>query len=399
MCVAALLDLGADQKVMERALNSLMVDEFSISISNVNKSGLEAKDFSVILKHDNHDHDMEYLHGHDHSHDHQHEHDHHHEHRGLHEILHLIESADMSQNAKKLASEIFMILGKAEAKAHGVDLKQVHFHEVGAVDSIVDIIAFAVCMDNLGIQEVIIPSLTEGSGSVRCQHGLLPVPVPAVVNIVEAHHLDLRLSGIQGELVTPTGAAIAAAIKTSNKLPSSFKILRSGMGAGKRKYEIPSLLRVMIIEDEEENKDLIWKMETNIDDCSSEVLGYLMDKLFENGARDVHYIPVFMKKNRPAYLLSILCDEDKIHALEEIIFKETTSIGIRRCAMERTLMERKVKKVMTSLGEAYVKICYYENDVYVYPEYESVKSLCEKHHLCYQNVYDRIRKEVNGYEL
>lgn len=256
MTVAALLDLGADAKVLSQALDSLLplgIEGFQIQITRVKKSGLDACDFHVLLDraHENHDHDMDYLHGSgphgDHPH-HGHHHGHHHTHRGLGEILPLIQQADMSPGAKALSEKIFQILAQAEAKAHGVPADQVHFHEVGAVDSIVDIIGAAVCLDDLGITEVAIPSLCEGCGTVRCQHGLLPVPVPAVLNIVQEHALPLQITSIKGELVTPTGAAIAAAIRTTDRLPRKFTVLKTGLGAGKRTYDCPGILRAMLIQ-------------------------------------------------------------------------------------------------------------------------------------------------------
>ena len=245
MFVGAMLDLGADQKKLEEALQSLSVDGFKTEITRVKKSGLDACDFNVILDHahENHDHDMEYLHGHhgnshgheghhhEHGHDtldvyehtHFHEHrvqeahvnshthtetmhsnhgHHHHEHRGLNEIMEIIDHADMTDRARSYAKKIFTILAHAEAKAHNVPEDQVHFHEVGAVDSIVDILSVAICMDDLDVEEVIVPRLCEGSGTIRCQHGILPVPVPAVSNVVSAHHLKLHITPVQGELVT-----------------------------------------------------------------------------------------------------------------------------------------------------------------------------------------------------
>lgn len=375
MMVAALLDLGADEEVLNKALDSLQVDGFRVEISRVLKNGLDTCDFNVILdnKHENHDHDMNYLYGehshdnhhhhehnhnhdhdghchshHDHSHEEEHSHEqsdnHHHEHRGLSDIISIIEKANITNNAKKIAVNIFNILGKAEAAAHGVSIDEVHFHEVGAVDSIVDIVAVAVCLDNLDIEEVIVPVLYEGSGFIRCQHGIIPVPVPAVSQIVANNKLKLHLTNTQGELVTPTGAAIVAAIKTKDKLPQEFSIKKIGLGSGKRTYERPSILRAMLIEDESENKDVIVKLESNVDDCSGEALGYVMERLLKAGARDVHYTPVFMKKNRPAYQLNVICSEEDVSKLEDIIFEETTTIGIRKQKMERSILKREIKK-------------------------------------------------------
>ena len=245
MFTAALLDLGADQDVLRKALDSLRLPGYRVEISRVTKSGLAACDFSVHLdaEHENHDHDMEYLHGADagnhvhgaeHSYVHHHSHQHTHEHRGLADIMAVIKQADLSDYARNTAVRIFKILAEAEAKAHGVSIDQVHFHEVGAVDSIVDIVAAAVCLDNLDIKEVIVPILNEGTGFVRCQHGMIPVPVPAVAAIAEKYALTLRIHNMEGEFVTPTGAAIAAAVRTKDRLPEKFTILKTGLGAGKR---------------------------------------------------------------------------------------------------------------------------------------------------------------------
>ena len=238
------------------------------------------------------------------------------------EIRQIIAAADMTENARKISLDIFEILAQAEAKAHNVPAEEVHFHEVGAVDSIVDILSVAVCLDNLGITDVIVPVLYEGIGTIRCQHGILPVPVPAVTNIVQQCGLDLKITQVKGELVTPTGAAIVAAVRTGKTLPENFEIEKIGIGAGKRTYECPGILRAMLIRNTDsdqssDDKDVIYKLETNIDDCSGEVLGFVMERLFEAGARDVHYTPVYMKKNRPAWLLTVICKEEVLPGIRK----------------------------------------------------------------------------------
>ncbi len=410
MTVAALLDLGADEGILRKALDSMPLTGFEIVISRVKKAGLEVCDFNVKLcgEHENHDHDMEYLHGHEnngghdyhdgnvqnnehkhnhghgrhHGHEHNSEHGHHHihEHRGMPEIREIIEQTDMSAGAKKTALKIFEILALAEAKAHGTSVDKVHFHEVGAVDSIVDIVAAAVCIDNLDVTEVIVPYLCEGRGTVRCQHGILPIPVPAVANIVQMNCLPMRLIDVYGELLTPTGAAIVAAIKSKDRLPRQFTINRIGMGAGKRNYERPSILRIMQIHTEPEKiEDRIYKLEANIDDCTGEMLGHAMERLFENGAADVSYMPVFMKKNRPAYLLTVICTEEAADRLESIIFRETTTIGIRKIKMERTVLERNIESILLPVGEMKAKRCVLpDGTVRKYPEYETVAELAGK---------------------
>ena len=419
MTVGALLDLGADKIVLENALNSLPIDGFEIKISKVSKSGLDACDFDVRLDEDNHDHDMKYLHGEghihvqhhhnhgeedfhehihnhediNHTHSHEHHHGHGHSHRNLSQILDVIDHAEITKNAKKIASDIFTILAKAEAKAHGVSIEEVHFHEVGAVDSIVDIIAVAVCIDNLNINEVIVSPLYEGTGFIRCQHGVIPVPVPAVCEIVRDNDIDLKITNYEGEFVTPTGAAIVAAIKTSDKLPDKFKIEKIGIGAGKREYEKAGILRSMLIKDTSSKSHSIYKLESNIDDCSGEALGYVVEKLLSEGARDVHFIPVFMKKNRPAYQLNVICREEDIEKFEQIIFEETTTIGIRKQKIEMTMLKTELKIIDTSLGKAQVKICDLKNEKRIYPEYNSIVEICKKSGKSYQEIYQFIINE------
>ena len=410
MTVAALLDLGADREVLKESLKSLPVGGFRTEITRVKKSGLDACDFSVILEQDNHDHDMEYLHGseksytghhehshevkHEHHHGHTHSHEHPHEHRGMKEITEIIQKSEMTVRAKKMAMRVFDILAQAESKAHGVPVEEVHFHEVGAVDSIVDIAAIAICMDNLDISNVIVPVLYEGTGFIRCQHGQIPVPVPAVTHIAETHKLKLKITDIQGELVTPTGAAVVAAFRTSDRLPEDFTILKTGIGAGKRQYRCPGILRAMLIREttDLQIKDIIWKLETDMDDCGGEMMGHVMNLLMANGAREVHYTPIYTKKNRPAYTLTVICKESEREKLENLIFSETTTIGIRRVEMERTILQREIQKKDTPVGTAIVKACTLpDGNIRYYPEYENVAELAERNQLSFRETYDRIR--------
>ena len=248
MAVAALLDLGAPEAQLQETLATLPITEaYEIRISRVKKSGLDTCDFDVILPKnlDTHDHDMAYLYGHLQEKNTAHEH---HTHRGPKEIAAIFDASAMTTGAKETAHRILDILTDAEAKAHGIARNQVHFHEVGAVDSIVDIVAAAVCLDSLQIEEVIVPMLSEGQGTVCCQHGILPIPVPAVTQIIRTYGIAIHRLQVQGELVTPTGAAIVAAIRTGEELPEAYRILQIGMGAGKREYETPGILRAMLIE-------------------------------------------------------------------------------------------------------------------------------------------------------
>lgn len=325
-----------------------------------------------------------------------HHHEHHHHHgRHLAEILDIIDATDMTDSAKALAGKMFHIVAEAESLAHHMPLEEVHFHEVGAIDSIVDIIAAAVTFDSLGITDVIIPCLTEGRGTVRCQHGVLPVPVPATMNIIEAYDMPLTIMEAKGEYVTPTGAAIAAAICTTHQLPKAFRIVATGLGAGKRAYtERTNILRAYLIEGNamEEGKDEIVKLETDIDDSTGEALGYTIDRLMQAGALDVHYSPVYMKKNRPAWELTVICKKSRMEELEDIIFKETTTIGIREFpSVMRSILRRNQKQVETPFGIAEVKEVALPGERRFYPEYESVKAIAEKNHLPFAEVYHLVK--------
>ena len=396
MAVAALLDLGADREKLLKVLGSIPADGFKVEISDVVKNGVKCCDFNVILdeKHENHDHDTDYLFGHKHQHVY-----HHHEHRNLGDILHIIEHTELNENAKNLAEKIFRIVAVAESKAHGVALEEVHFHEVGAVDSIVDIVAFAFCFDDLGIGRVFIPVLTEGTGEIRCQHGILPIPVPAVVNIVQKYGISLKITDIKAELVTPTGAAIAAAVRTDETLPKEFKITKTGLGAGKRNYEKPTILRAFFIEvpeksDEPEKDEKpaneVMKLEANIDDSTGEELGFAMEQLFEAGALDVFYTPCFMKKNRPAYMLTVLCKNEDREKMEEIIFNQTTTIGIRRTRTERSVLTRETLLIDTPYGEVRIKLVNHNNRKRFAPEYEDVAEISRRTGISFGKIYNEL---------
>lgn len=451
MAVAALIDLGIDPTYLKNALSTLNVSGYDVEISNVNKSGIRACDFNVVLDkaHENHDHDMEYLHGshshehhHDHEHHHEHEHhhdhehhhghEHHHEHRNLENIQAIINSSGIHRRAKIIALKVFQVIAEAEGKAHNKPLNEVHFHEVGAVDSIVDIVALAVCLDALDVDDVIVSELYEGQGTVRCQHGILPIPVPAVANIISAYQLPIHIMDIHGEFVTPTGAAIAAALRTKDKLPEHFRILQTGIGAGKREYEKASILRALIIEDldvkpEKKNTDglsasreiainkekhlaevkpsereigpakreaamePVWKVETNLDDCTGEAIAFASHELFEAGAQDVYTTPIYMKKNRPATMLTVLCRESLIPKMENILFTHTTTIGLRKYPVERTILPREVRAIDTPWGKADVKYTTWNGHIYAYPENDDVAEIARKNDLSFPEVYAIIK--------
>ena len=429
MTVGALLDLGASREKLVRALDSLGVSGYHLHFGRTKKCGIDAYDFDVHLEeeehhhdhehshdehnhsHDEHDHshdeydhehhhdhehthDHEHHHAHEHTHEHEHSHDHAHTHdhmhphvhRNIHDIFEIIDRLDASDRVKNLARRMFEIVA-GESKAHGIPVSEVHFHEVGAIDSIVDVISAAFCLEDLGIHRVVVSPLSEGHGFARCQHGLMPVPVPATANIAAAQGLELTLRDVEGEMVTPTGAAIAAAFRTEAALPKKYQIEKIGIGAGNKDFAHANILRAMLLTDKtvevETGKDghdesSMWVMEANLDDCTGEALGYAMEVLLEAGARDVWYTPAYMKKNRPAYVLHVLTTAEKREELEQLVFSCTTTIGVRRYPVERTILPREVKEIQTRYGAAKVKICKRGGVDTCYPEYESVRAICRE---------------------
>lgn len=382
MSVASLLDLGADAKKLDAVLQSLKLAGFDYKVSRKNSYSISGCDFDVLLHQPEHHHEEAYTDGH-----------HHHEHRHLSDVYEIIDRGEMTDKARALAKRIFLIVAEAESKVHGVSLEEVHFHEVGAIDSIVDIISAAVLFDDLNIDECIVTGFNEGYGTVTCQHGVLPVPAPAVLNIAEKYGIPLRSSNVKGERVTPTGIAFAAAVRTTDKLPEEYRVLKSGVGLGKRDFGQASFLRSMIIEETTDDEQMLIE-ECNIDDSTGEELGLVQEKLFAAGAHDVHFVPCFMKKCRPAYLLRIITTAGRRATLEDIVFRNTTTIGMRRYKAEFTCMDREIIKVGISVGEALVKKCSYKDILRFYPEYESIKSLAAGSGKPFREIFEEARRKA-----
>ncbi|MDO4849326.1 MAG: nickel pincer cofactor biosynthesis protein LarC [Coriobacteriia bacterium] len=418
MTVAALLDAGASEEHLREALATLPVDGFETVVSRVEKSGLSACDFDVRLDaaHENHDHDMAWLygagdehvhvHGHAHGHASSEPHHHAHTHRTLSDVTAIINASQLSDHAKELALAVFGKLAEAEAKAHGATPDTVHFHEVGAVDSIVDICAVAVCLDDLGVTDVIVPSLAEGHGTIRCAHGLMPIPVPAVAHLCADAGIVLEAAPVHGELVTPTGAAIVAALRTSDALPARYRILATGYGAGKRPYpNVTGVLRATLAEadgagrptnaphqhpadDDPSAEHIVVELTCDLDDCTGEALGRTIELLMDAGARDAHAVPIVMKKGRPAYQLEVVCDESNEAQLRDLIFMNTTTIGIRATRQRRYPLRREPGTVATRYGEVATKrVVLPDGSVRSYPEYGSVVEACEQTGVSFQEVF------------
>ena len=414
MMVASLVGCGASPVKIQQALDSLKLPGMSVTFGKTVSHGMAADTFRVHCgypehehEHDHdheHEHEDEHEHEHEHDHDHEHEHEHHHdhehhhhEHRHLAEIREILSRGELSDTARALALKIFGIVAEAEAKAHGVPVEEVHFHEVGAIDSIADIVATAVALDDLKVDGCVVVGLTDGCGTIRCAHGDLPVPVPAVANIAAAYRLPLRSTAIPTELVTPTGAAIVAALRTQSTMPSHYQICGMGQGAGEREIGRPNVLRTMLLEELEDAPaaDGVWVLETNLDDATGEQLAFTQELLLEHGARDVFFVPVTMKKSRPGWMLQVICDEAKISLMEEIVFANTTTIGIRRHFCQRVCLPREIVTVSTKWGEARVKVVSLPDGAKRgYPEYESVRQLSKASGSGFQDVYEAIRRQI-----
>lgn len=363
MTVGALLDLGADRAALDAALGSLGTGGFSYKIFNDKSHGIAGTRFDVHVHAE---------HGHAHG-------NFVHAHRHLAEIERIIAGAAMSERAKMLAAKAFRIVAEAEAKAHGCGIGEVHFHEVGAEDSIADIVGASVLFDSLGVRECVVDGLTEGAGTVVCAHGELPVPVPATLNIAAAHVIPLRRSAVRGELVTPTGIALAAAFRTRERLPESFRVCAAGIGLGTREIGRPNALRAVLLDEiSAETPARVWQIETNIDDASGEMLAAAMEKIFAAGALDACFVPCFMKKNRPAYQLQAIAEESAVPAVEAAILRETTAIGLRRRECLRTCMAREMLTLNLPAGTVRAKRCVGAGVVRIYPEYEDVRALSER---------------------
>lgn len=409
MTVGALLDLGVPFEYLESNLEKLGISsEYKISAKKANKNGIEGTAFDVQLlehhhgetaehvHHEEHSHHNEHEHSHGHNHVHSHEehvHEvkpHHHHGRNLFDIEGLIDGSSLNDSVKALSKVIFKLVAEAESKVHGKPVYEVHFHEVGAVDSIVDILGAAICIDYIKPDKIVSSPVNTGRGFVRCEHGLIPVPAPATVNILK--DVPVYCDEREFELTTPTGAAIVKALASEYKRFPQMKIKSVGYGCGKRNTEKPNVLRVILCEEESSESCIL---EATIDDMNPQIYGYLMDRLFEAGAKDVYLTPVYMKKNRPGIVVTATVPvmiEDRIKG---VLFRETTTIGIRRFSIERTELEREFRKVATEFGDISFKHSSYKNKlVNITPEFEDVKRAAEQSGLPLKQVYAVLNQEI-----
>ena len=380
MTLAALLACGVDEAAFRAQLSMLNVPGYELRVQRVTRSGITATDVDVHLI------EAEQGHG-----------------RHLADIAAILDSSPLPPHVRQKALAVFTRLADAEAKIHGTTREQIHFHEVGAVDAIVDIVGSCLLLDMLGVERVVTSSIPCGHGTIRCQHGIMPVPAPATMELLEGfpvHSVDIR-----GELVTPTGAALLTTLAdpaTAGKMPA-MRVLTSGFGAGKKQFkpDMPNLLRVILGETEEPapggdaTPQTVAVLETNLDDQNPEGFDLLMERAFAAGALDVFFAPVQMKKNRPAMLLSVLCPPDKADALAALLFRETGTFGIRAREQRRYTLARSWRTVVTEFGDIRLKAgAWLGEEVTVAPEYEDCKRAAQAHGVPLRRIYEAALRHV-----
>ena len=378
MTIGALLEIINDENYLLNELKKLNIDGYEIKISKKVKNGITGTYVDVLLEHEHHHKHKE--------HNHENEHTHHHEHRNLSDVNKIIDNSTLNEEVKKLAKKIFLRVAKAESKVHNKPLEEVHFHEVGAIDSIIDIVGTAILINKINPDKIVSSTVNDGYGFIECAHGKMAVPVPATSEIFSNSNVKFRQIEIDTELVTPTGAAIIAELAIDFMPLPEMQVEKIGWGSGSKDLQIPNVLKVYYGNIEDEKDDIV-VMETNIDDCGGELLGYTQELLFKNGALDVFFTPIFMKKNRPGYRMSITCKQEDKLKLQNIIFRETTTIGIRYRKEHRAVLKREIIEIETKYGKIKAKKVINNGEEYIYPEYEEIKKIAEKNNIPLKNFY------------
>jgi hypothetical protein len=409
MFIGAMIDLGADAHKLEHELEKLKLGGYHLHVARKQKSGIEGVKFDVHLA-DHHAHSHDHPHDH-HHHDHDHHHDHHHhdEHddsRNFSEIKELISRSKLSAWVKQKSVAVFGRVAEAEGKIHGLPADEVHFHEVGAVDSIVDVVGACIALELLGKPRVLAAPVVEGTGWAKCAHGRLPVPVPATLAILGARGIGLTQCDEPNELITPTGAALLAEFAESFDPMENLVAEKIGFGLGTRDNETrPNVLRAVLGEQSKVQSpkskvvasgldwetDRIAVLETNLDDCAGEILGAFVETALATGALDVFHTPIQMKKNRPGVLLTVLCAEADADKFAELILRETTAFGVRRHLAERRKLRREFAEVKTPLGKITVKIGRLGGKVIqAAPEFESCKKAAARAKVPLKQIYEAV---------
>jgi len=369
MTLASLLDLGVPKEIFLQELNKLNMDnEFEIEIDYKYENGIKGTKVNVITKEQ-------------------------HCHRNLIDVYDIIDNSRLNNNIKERAKEIFMIVAKAEAKVHGTTIDKIHFHEVGAIDSIVDIVGSCILLDLLNIDKVYSTSVPLGSGFIQCAHGVIPAAAPATVEILK--NIPVKFNHVKGECTTPTGAAIIKTICDEFIDELDFNTKKIGYGVGHKKFEKPNILRVALAQEDEHN-EVVYEIVANIDDMSSEIYSYLFEKIMDEGALDVFTESIFMKKNRPAYKISILTKKKDLNKFIKLLLTETSTFGVRYKEYNRAKLDRKFIELDTIYGKVKVKLGYYNNKlIKLKPEYEQCKLISKTLNIELREVYNEINKSIN----
>jgi pyridinium-3,5-bisthiocarboxylic acid mononucleotide nickel chelatase len=373
MHLAAMVDLGVPQEYLREELSRLGLPGFTLRFTRDARKGITGTraDVEVEARHGGHGH----------------------EHRAFADIRALISQSGLAETVKTRSLAIFLKLAEAEAIVHGVPVEEVHFHEVGAVDSIVDIVAAALCLEYLKPDRIYASSVELGAGFVKSQHGLLPVPAPATALLLTG--VPVKTGAVPFEMTTPTGAAILASNVQSFTDRARFTIRKVAYGIGHRDVEIPNVLRVILAEAQDAPSVEACILECNIDDMSPELHGHVAELLFSAGASDVYFTPIIMKKSRPAVMLSVLCNPDVEQRLSELILRETTTFGLRRVAVQKTALDREIRTVATRLGDVRVKIALRDGKrLKVKPEYEDCRLIAQERNMPLREVYEIVQKEI-----
>ena len=375
MNLGALVDLGVDAAYLERELGKLNIEGFRLEVEPGMRKGISGTKVTVVVDHPENE-----------------------KHRHLSHIEALINNSSLSDRIKTKSLAIFDLVAEAEAKVHNISKEQVHFHEVGALDSIADIVGAAICQEYLEVDEIQASPVQLGGGFVKCAHGMMPVPAPATAEIVA--DIPVKTGLVEYEATTPTGAAILAATVDRFESRMELVVLKTGYGIGQRDGEIPNVLRVYlaegskrVTEDVEEEEAVV--LECNLDDMNPERYTHVMDLLFKAGAADVFIIPIVMKKSRPGHMLSVLCSSDSVDKMKEILFTETSSIGLREHTLKKSMLRREMVVLSTKYGEIEVKRSYFNGRVVnEKPEFEQCRKLAREHGVTLDEISTEVTKKL-----
>ncbi len=374
MTVGALLDTGLKIEILEKELKKLGLSGYQLEVKKAVKRGISATQFKVKIKEEGVE-------------------------RTIKGILTILEKSKLDEEIKKETKKIFFNIAQAESKIHQKDIDKIHFHEIGGLDSIIDITSAVIGIKTLGIEEIYSSALPVGKGFVKCAHGVIPVPAPATLELLK--NIPTYSGGIESEMITPTGAAIISTLAKSFGKRPLMKIERIGYGAGEKEFTIPNLLRVSVGEKISKDKDFkddyisdeAVLIETNIDDMNPEFYNYIMDQLFSQGALDVFLTPIQMKKNRPAHMLSIIVYEQNLKEILEVLFSESTTLGVRIKEIKRLRLGQQNFIAETKYGKIRVKVGIFKGEIKnIAPEYEDCKKMAKQHQVPLKEVYEEVKK-------